>query len=53
MVLVAVHPWDIHGTSRAGMDTVWIDRNGAPYPDYFAPPTHTVRSLTELASRFG
>lgn len=53
MVLVAVHPWDIDGAARAGMDTVWIDRTGAPYPDYFTPPTHTVGSLTELAGRFG
>ena len=34
------------------METVWIDRTGAPYPDYFTPPTHTVTSLTDLAGRF-
>jgi 2-haloacid dehalogenase len=50
MVLVAVHPWDIHGAGRVGMRTVWIHRTGAPYPDYFDPPSHTVSSLTDLAA---
>ena len=48
MLLVAVHPWDIDGASRAGLATAWIDRTGAPYPGYFRQPTHTVRALTEL-----
>ncbi|WP_138732503.1 haloacid dehalogenase type II [Modestobacter excelsi] len=51
MMLVAVHPWDIHGAGRVGMETVWINRTGAPYPDYFTPPGHTVPSLTDLAVR--
>jgi 2-haloacid dehalogenase len=51
MMLVAVHPWDIHGAGRVGMRTVWINRTGAPYPDYFDPPAHTVASLTDLAAR--
>ncbi|SOD97313.1 haloacid dehalogenase type II [Blastococcus haudaquaticus] len=48
MLLVAVHPWDIHGAARTGMQTVWINRTDAPYPDYFTPPTHTVSALTEI-----
>lgn len=52
MALVAVHPWDIDGAARAGMTTVWIDRDGAPYPDHLTPPTHTVPALTDLADRF-
>ncbi|SNR52429.1 haloacid dehalogenase type II [Blastococcus mobilis] len=51
MMLVAVHPWDIDGAGRAGMETVWINRTGAPYPDYFTPPTQTVPSLTDLVDR--
>jgi 2-haloacid dehalogenase len=51
MLLVAVHPWDIDGAARAGMTTAWIDRAGAPYPDYFTPATFTVAALTELAGR--
>lgn len=35
MLLVAVHPWDIDGASRAGMCTAWVNRGGGPYPDYF------------------
>ncbi|WP_411375014.1 haloacid dehalogenase type II [Arthrobacter sp. MPF02] len=45
MLLVAVHPWDIHGASRAGLHTVWINRTGGPYPAYFQAPSHTVSSL--------
>jgi len=50
MLLVAVHPWDIDGATRAGMSTAWINRTGGPYPDYFATPTHTVAALTELVA---
>jgi 2-haloacid dehalogenase len=49
MLLVAVHPWDIHGASRAGLGTAWINRSEAPYPAYFAEPDYTVPSLPELA----
>lgn len=49
MLLVAVHPWDIHGASRADLATAWINRTGGPYPDYFQAPDHTVSSLVELA----
>ena len=31
-MLVAVHPWDIDGASRAGPATAWIDRQGGRYP---------------------
>ncbi|MCB5290982.1 haloacid dehalogenase type II [Arthrobacter sp. SO3] len=49
MLLVAVHPWDIHGAARAGMRTAWINRADAPYPAYFTPPEITLGSLRELA----
>lgn len=48
MLLVAVHPWDIDGASRAGLATAWINRTGGPYPDYFEAPDHIVTSLPEL-----
>lgn len=51
MVLVAVHPWDIDGASRAGLLTGWLDRTGSPYPAYFAAPTWTARSLPDLAAQ--
>lgn len=50
MLLVAVHPWDIDGASRAGLSTAWISRDGSDYPAHFRPPTHTVRALPELAA---
>ncbi len=49
MLLVAVHPWDIHGAARAGLQTAWINRAGAAYPSHFTAPDHTVTVLTELS----
>jgi len=48
-MLVAVHPWDIDGAVRAGMQAAWIDRDGRRYPAYASEPTHRVGSLEELA----
>lgn len=50
MLLVAVHPWDIHGAARAGLRTAWINRGKGAYPSYFAAPELEVDSLTALAS---
>lgn len=49
MMLVAVHPWDIHGAARAGLRTAWVNRTGAAHPSYLARPELTVASLTHLA----
>lgn len=49
MLLVAVHPWDIHGAARAGLNTAWINRSGTPYPAYFTEPDYTVKSIRDLA----
>lgn len=48
MMLVAVHPWDIHGAARAGLRTAWLNRTGASYPGYFEAPDVSVAALTEL-----
>ena len=48
MLLVAVHPWDIHGAARAGLRTAWLNRTGADYPSYFSDPDIVVSALTEL-----
>ncbi|MCU6478997.1 haloacid dehalogenase type II [Arthrobacter sp. A2-55] len=48
MLLVAVHPWDVHGAARAGMQTAWINRTGASYPASFSTPDHTLTTLTDL-----
>lgn len=49
MMLVAVHPWDIHGAARAGLATAWINRAGGAYPTHFTAPDHTAESLGDLA----
>lgn len=51
MLLVAVHPWDIHGAHAAGMATAWLNRTGAAYPSYFTAPDHEVADLAALAAR--
>lgn len=51
MLLVAVHPWDIDGAARAGMQTAWINRRNEPYPTYFTQPLRTVESVRELADQ--
>ena len=50
MVMVAVHPWDLHGAARAGMRTAWINRDGRRYPSYFARPDITVTAVGDLVS---
>ena len=52
-MLVAVHPWDLDGATRAGLRTCWVDRTGAPYPSYFRRPDLVVGGFDELARRFG
>ncbi|MBG6182066.1 haloacid dehalogenase type II [Arthrobacter sp. CAN_A1] len=51
LLLVAVHPWDIHGANAAGMQTAWINRTGASYPTYFTPPDIEVESISDLADK--
>ena len=53
LLLVAVHPWDVDGALRAGLNGCWINRSGAPYPSHCQEPTHTVSTLPELAERLG
>jgi 2-haloacid dehalogenase len=48
LVMVAVHPWDLHGAHRAGLRTVWLDRDGAPWPDVFAAPDIRIGALPDL-----
>ncbi|MGC1209074.1 MAG: haloacid dehalogenase type II [Ornithinimicrobium sp.] len=48
MVLVAVHPWDLHGAHAAGMQTAWINRAGTAYPEHFTRPDIEVTGLDEF-----
>ena len=52
-MLVAVHPWDVDGAGRAGLATVWLNRNGGPYPDHFRRPDLEVAALGDLAALLG
>lgn len=52
-MLVAVHPWDVHGAHEAGLATAWVNRRGGGYPSYFTRPDLEVASLVELAARLG
>ena len=53
MILVAVHPWDIHGASRAGMGTVWLNRSQEAYPSYFIAPDLVIDDLRDLSAALG
>lgn len=48
-MLVAAHPWDIDGASRAGLLTAWLNRSGEPYPSYFRRADVEVDTLHHLA----
>ena len=50
-MLVAVHPWDTDGASRAGLGTVWVNRVGTAYPGYFSAPDLEATSLVDLAEQ--
>jgi 2-haloacid dehalogenase len=50
-MLVAVHPWDIDGASRAGTGSAWINRGGAPYPGHFTRADVEAGSLVDLADQ--
>ena len=44
---------DVEGARRAGIEAVWVNRRGEPWPEGLEPPARTVRSLAELASALG
>ncbi len=48
MLLVAVHPWDIHGAAAAGLRTAWLNRDGEAYPSYFTGPELIIGTVSEL-----
>ncbi len=51
LLLVAVHPWDIHGAHAAGLRTAWINRTGATYPSYFTAPNIEAENLIAIAGK--
>lgn len=51
LLLVAVHPWDIHGAAQAGLRTAWLNRNDEVYPSFFGAPDYTITALGGLATQ--
>jgi 2-haloacid dehalogenase len=49
-MLVAVHPWDVDGAKRAGLQAGWIDRELRSYPPMFAAPDVQGATLVTLAA---
>jgi 2-haloacid dehalogenase len=47
-VLIAVHPWDVHGAMCAGLRGAWLDRHGDPYPSVFLAPDASASDLPAL-----
>jgi 2-haloacid dehalogenase len=52
-MLVAIHPWDIDGASRAGLRTAWLNRSNQEYPAYFEAADLEAGTLTDLAQILG
>ena len=50
MALAAVHPWDIDGAKRAGLNGWYVDRRQTPYPRTFLAPDLTVADFEDLAT---
>lgn len=48
-LLVAVHPWDIDGARRAGLQAAWLRRGVADYPPVMTAPTLIAADLRDLA----
>ena len=49
MALAAVHPWDIDGARRAGLQGYYVDRRKTPYPQAFLSPDLVAADFEELA----
>jgi len=50
---VAAHWMDVQGAGHAGMQGVWIDRAGEPWPTFDGEPALAVDSILELCDLLG
>jgi 2-haloacid dehalogenase len=50
LLMVAVHPWDIHGAASAGLQTAWLNRDDSVYPGYYVQPGHVLTDLRQLVA---
>jgi 2-haloacid dehalogenase len=50
-VLIAAHPWDVHGAMCAGLRGAWLDRHSDPYPSVFLAPDASASELPALVNQ--
>jgi 2-haloacid dehalogenase len=50
-VLIAAHPWDVHGGKAAGLRGAWLNRQGVQYPEVFTAPDALAPDLPSLVRR--
>jgi 2-haloacid dehalogenase len=50
-VLIAVHPWDVHGAKCAGLRGAWLNRHGDPFPSVFLAPDASAPELPALVDQ--
>lgn len=51
LALVAVHPWDVHGATRAGLVGAWVDRDGRTWPGLLPAPAVRADRLDGVVER--
>jgi 2-haloacid dehalogenase len=51
VLLVSSNPFDVIGAMTVRLRAAWVNRAGAPFDTIGVPPTHEVRSISELAER--
>ncbi len=50
VLMVASHPWDVHGALQAGLKAAYVQRDpSAPYPEFLDQPQVVVKDFKELA----
>jgi 2-haloacid dehalogenase len=52
-LLGAVHPWDIDGARRAGLQAAWLRRGAAEYPAVMTAPSLVAADIGDLAHLLG
>ncbi len=50
LLLVTLHPWDVHGAIRAGLQAAWLNCDGEDYPDHFRGRHIQAASLAQVVA---
>jgi 2-haloacid dehalogenase len=53
VMLIASHPWDVHGALSAGLRAVYVQRTSETYPSYFDQPEVVLGGLNEVCTFLG